>query len=129
MLLIYRELRVLKPYVILRNLCISLLGLYIVFLAGIEQTTSPIACSVITAVLQYFVVASLMWAVAEGVNMYYMLVLARRSLIQNFLTRSRIICWGTPINCYFSSMFTFQSISLDAFKSIDIQFKIAYMKE
>ncbi|XP_072028540.1 uncharacterized protein [Amphiura filiformis] len=92
-----RELRVLKPYMILRNLCISLLCLYILFLVGIEQTKSGIGCVVIAAMIQYLIVSSFMWAVAEGVNMYYMLVMARASLIHNFMKRARIVCWGLPM--------------------------------
>ena len=95
MFLFLRDLRRKEPFKILNSLCISLLALYIIFLGGIEQTQSVIGCTVITALLQFFVVSSLMWTSAEGMNLFYLIVMSRTRLLSNFLVKAHIICWGT----------------------------------
>ena len=50
-----RKLREKLPPKILISLCISLLPLLIVFLAGIEETLNKISCQVVTALLHYII--------------------------------------------------------------------------
>ncbi|XP_055958783.1 adhesion G protein-coupled receptor E5-like [Patella vulgata] len=41
---------------------------WIVFLAGIEQTGDPVGCIVVAVVLHYFIMASFMWMLMEGLT-------------------------------------------------------------
>ena len=55
------------------NLCISLLTAEVIFMFGISETSDPIACSIIAALLHYFFLASFAWMFLEGFQIYKML--------------------------------------------------------
>jgi len=55
------------------NLCISLLTAEVIFMFGISETSDPIVCSLIAALLHYFFLASFAWMFLEGFQIYKML--------------------------------------------------------
>ena len=55
------------------NLCISLLTAEVIFMFGISETSDPIVCSFIAALLHYFFLASFSWMFLEGFQIYKML--------------------------------------------------------
>ena len=55
------------------NLCISLLTAEVIFMFGISETSDPIVCSIIAALLHYFFLASFAWMFLEGFQIYKML--------------------------------------------------------
>ena len=85
------------PRKTLLNLCISLILLYGVFLAGIEQTQSRLACTIFAALIHYFFLTSVFWSSAEAMVCFYLLVLTRRNLVPGYLLRMLIFCWGKLI--------------------------------
>ncbi|XP_072050197.1 uncharacterized protein [Amphiura filiformis] len=92
-----RTLRRAQPQRILLSLCFALIGLYIVFLAGIEGTSSRIGCIIVAILLHYFTLASLMWMAVEAVNMYMLFVQVLNAHIHRFLLKASIIAWGAPL--------------------------------
>ncbi|XP_038044259.1 adhesion G-protein coupled receptor G7-like [Patiria miniata] len=79
------------------NLCVSLLALYAVFLAGIEQAQSPVTCVIMGALIHYFFLTSVCWASAEALNLFYLLVITRRGLMTGYLLKMLLFCWGLPM--------------------------------
>ena len=68
----------------------------ITFLAGAERTSPRIACQIIAAFIQYFVLSTFCWMACEGFNLY-------RNFVQVFsisqdenaiLLRFSLFSWG-----------------------------------
>lgn len=96
--LFFRNLHKKLPPKILISLCISLMGLLIVFLAGVDQTSADTGCKVVASLLQYFLLATFCWMSIEAVNLY-------RCFIQvfvgggnaNFMYKASLYAWGLPL--------------------------------
>ena len=86
--------RVLTASRILISFCVSLLLLYIVFLAGIEQTSSRAGCIVVAVFVHYFTLTSMAWMAVEAANLYLKLVKVFGVEMQNFMIRASIAAWG-----------------------------------
>ncbi|XP_038077931.1 adhesion G protein-coupled receptor E1-like [Patiria miniata] len=95
--LVLRELRNNPGKKSLINLCVSLLALYVFFLAGIDRAQSPVTCVIMAALIHYFFLTSVCWASAEALNLFYLLVLTRRGLLTKYLLRLMLFCWGVPL--------------------------------
>ncbi|XP_033119952.1 CD97 antigen-like [Anneissia japonica] len=88
-----------EPKQILCQLCLSLLGLYIVFLAGIdrnETTENSLGCTIAAALLHYFLLSSIFWMNVQAVKMYYLLVKVVNSYVSHFLFKACLFAWGLP---------------------------------
>ncbi|XP_033108597.1 adhesion G-protein coupled receptor G2-like [Anneissia japonica] len=99
-----RQFRRSQPKQILCQLCLSLLGLYIVFLAEIDRTTEEVegdpslGCMVVGAFLHYFLLSSIFWMSVQAVNMYYLFVKVFKSLgVSYFLFKACLFAWGLPV--------------------------------
>ncbi|XP_030855771.1 adhesion G-protein coupled receptor G2-like [Strongylocentrotus purpuratus] len=84
-------------------LCTTLLCLYTVSLAIIALDTEfqhaevgLIPCSVLAALVHYFVLSSIMWMGIEGFNTYLVIVQVFNTYIPNFMIRASIVGWGIP---------------------------------
>ncbi|XP_033095842.1 adhesion G-protein coupled receptor G7-like isoform X2 [Anneissia japonica] len=94
-----------EPKQILCQLCLSLLGLYIVFLAGIDQnetkrnetTENSLGCTFAAALLHYFLLSSIFWMNVQAVKMYYLLVKVVNSYVSHFLFKACLFAWGLPV--------------------------------
>ncbi|KAI8516524.1 hypothetical protein Bbelb_051050 [Branchiostoma belcheri] len=82
---------------VLINLCVALLAILVIFLAGITRTASPIGCKVVAALLHYFLLAALMWMAMEAVNLYRAVVQVFDSVSANFVIKAGAVAWGFPL--------------------------------
>ncbi|XP_078593330.1 adhesion G-protein coupled receptor G7-like [Branchiostoma floridae x Branchiostoma japonicum] len=83
---------------VLINLCVALLAILVIFLAGINQTASPIGCTVVAALLHYFLLAALVWMAVEAVNIYLAVVVVfDHHVSENFVIRAAAVAWGFPL--------------------------------
>ncbi|XP_022103955.1 adhesion G-protein coupled receptor G4-like [Acanthaster planci] len=93
-----RSLRVKIPSRILICLCFSLLCLYLIFLVGIEQTSSGNGCLVVAVLLHYFTLASMAWMAVEATNMYLLLVKVINTIsMRRFMLHASLAAWGAPL--------------------------------
>ena len=82
---------------ILILLCMSLILLLIVFLIGIERTSSTQSCRTVAAFLHYFILTTFMWMGVEAANLYQMFVKIFQTQTRSqkgFLIRASITAWG-----------------------------------
>ncbi|XP_035696820.1 adhesion G protein-coupled receptor L2-like [Branchiostoma floridae] len=83
---------------VLINLCVALLAILVIFLAGINRTASPIGCTVVAALLHYFLLAALVWMAVEAVNIYRAVVLVFDHHVSgNFVIKAAAVAWGFPL--------------------------------
>ncbi|XP_078701916.1 adhesion G-protein coupled receptor G7-like [Branchiostoma floridae x Branchiostoma belcheri] len=82
---------------VLINLCVALLAILVIFLAGINRTASPIGCKVVAALLHYFLLAALMWMAMEAVNLYRAVVQVFDAVSANFVIKAGAVAWGFPL--------------------------------
>ena len=71
--------------------------LLIVFLTGIERSSSTISCQTVAALLHYFILTTFLWMGAKAANLYQMFVKIYQSQTRNhkqFLVQASIIAWG-----------------------------------
>ncbi|CAH1247542.1 ADGRL3 [Branchiostoma lanceolatum] len=82
---------------VLINLCVALLAILVIFLAGINQTASPIGCTIVAALLHYFLLAALIWMAMEAVNIYLATVMVFDHYVtRNFIYKAAAVAWGFP---------------------------------
>ncbi|KAI8516616.1 hypothetical protein Bbelb_051970 [Branchiostoma belcheri] len=82
---------------VLINLCVALLAILVIFLAGINRTAFPIGCKAVAALLHYFLLAALMWMAVEAVNLYRAVVQVFDSVSTNFVIQAGAVAWGFPL--------------------------------
>ncbi|CAH1277275.1 ADGRL3 [Branchiostoma lanceolatum] len=90
---------------VLINLCVALLAILIIFLAGIDQTASPIGCTAVTALLHYFLLAALIWMAVEAVNIYLAAVMVFGHYVsESFIYKAAVTAWGLPLIAMLSTV-------------------------
>ncbi|XP_071944826.1 adhesion G-protein coupled receptor G2-like [Antedon mediterranea] len=92
-----RKLRNSKPQQILCHLCVSLLGLYLIFLVGIDRTKKRRACTVIAGLIHYFLLTSIFWMSVQAIHMYYLFVKVYDTHISRFFFKACLFAWGLPV--------------------------------
>ncbi|XP_038051051.1 uncharacterized protein LOC119724185 [Patiria miniata] len=92
-----RSLRALEASRILISFCFSLLLLYLVFLAGVENTSNRAGCITAAVLMHYFVLTSMAWMGVEAANLYLKLVKVFNSDVQHFMIKASIVAWGVPM--------------------------------
>ena len=90
----FRKLRTTDHGQLLLNLCFSLLGLYILFIAAIHSKGVSIICAVVAALLQYFVLVTFMIMAAEAVHLYIKFVIVLGWKIYHYVLKTAILSWG-----------------------------------
>ena len=58
------------PPKILINLCISMLALLLIFLFGVDKSSSRTTCQIMAALLHYFTLTTFCWTLVEAYNLY-----------------------------------------------------------
>ena len=91
--LFIRKLRALDATKFQVQFCISLLGMLVVYLIGVTRNENEIVCTLMSALLQYFVLSSTLWMVAQGVLMFKKLVLVFGIISKRFLVIVSLLCW------------------------------------
>ncbi|XP_071786950.1 adhesion G-protein coupled receptor G7-like [Asterias amurensis] len=94
-----RQLRTGKSRKIFIHFCVSLLLLYIVFLAGVENAvSSKVACVVVSALLHYLLLSTMMWMAVEARNMYDSTVNAMNPKdVHHYMLKACLFAWGSPL--------------------------------
>ncbi|XP_038061128.1 adhesion G-protein coupled receptor G4-like [Patiria miniata] len=92
-----KSLREKTPSCILICFSFSLLCLYLVFLVGIEQTSSRIGCIIVAVLMHYFTLSSMAWMGVEATNLYLKLVKVFNSNVEHFMVKASIAAWGLPM--------------------------------
>ncbi|XP_038049732.1 uncharacterized protein LOC119723239 [Patiria miniata] len=92
-----KSLREKTPSRILVCFSFSLLCLYLVFLIGIEQTSSRIGCIIVAVLMHYFTLSSMAWMGVEATNLYLKLVKVFNSNVEHFMVKASIAAWGLPM--------------------------------
>ncbi|XP_031559855.1 adhesion G protein-coupled receptor L3-like isoform X2 [Actinia tenebrosa] len=82
---------------ILLHLCIALLSVLIVFVAGIEKgVTSKLSCQIVAVLIHYFLLVAFMWFFFEAYFMYYAFVKVWNDHGDYILWKCASIAWGLP---------------------------------
>ena len=73
----------------------SLASLFIVFLAGMDQTEDTKGCQVAAAILHYLMLSTFMWTAVNAHNLYQVIVVvfSDRSETRYFRVAS-LVAWG-----------------------------------
>ena len=83
------------PPKILMNLCIALIMLSVVFLAGVERGgKSEPSCQAVAFLLQYSFLAVFSWSAIEGFHSTRGLVFPMKTDVRHFITKAMPIGWG-----------------------------------
>ena len=93
-MLMTRKLYSKQPQQIMINLCFALLGLYLVFVLGIDRRHPTALCVIVGFVIHYFLLVSMAWMLVEGVNMYLLFVKVYNVSVSNFMLKASLCAWG-----------------------------------
>ncbi|XP_022088889.1 uncharacterized protein LOC110978300 isoform X3 [Acanthaster planci] len=93
-----RKLRSGKSRQIFIHFCFSLLMLYIIFLAGVDNAKgSGGGCVFVAALLHYLTLTTMMWMAVEARNMYVSTVKVFPEDTPRYMLKASLIAWGTPL--------------------------------
>lgn len=76
------------------NLCLSLVGFYVVFLAGAAATPETTQCRNISTAVHYFALVTVGWMTVESVNMYLLFVKLGHVKVDHFVPVSCAAVYG-----------------------------------
>jgi len=83
------------------NLCISLGIAQLIFVSGVDKTSSdgnvPVHCQIIAVLLHYFFLVSFMWMLMEGVVLYIILVRVFITNTKRYMLAFTVISYGAPL--------------------------------
>ncbi|KAK7112540.1 adhesion G-protein coupled receptor G4-like [Littorina saxatilis] len=95
--LLIKKLRKGKPQQTLFNMALAMLASWIVFLAGFTRVESHAGCIAVAAMLHYFILASFMWMLMEGILQYLLFVKVLGNSFENYMLKTAIPAWGLPL--------------------------------
>ena len=83
------------------NLAVSLLITYLVFLLGLElpyvNVLEYIPCKVVSALMQYILLAMFLWMLMEGVVIFIMIYFPFRKFTKIYFAAFFCVCWISPL--------------------------------
>eukprot|EP00731_Ephydatia_muelleri_P003801 Em0001g3801a len=79
------------------QLCCALIGMFLVFVIGIDRTERFGGCVTVSVLIHYFTLASVMWMGAEALFMFQKIVLVFFQATTRYLVVLSIICWVGPL--------------------------------
>ncbi|XP_033628133.1 hyalin-like isoform X2 [Asterias rubens] len=88
-----KKLRNKRPQKILICFSFSLLGLYLVFLTGIEATKPAVGCTIVAVLIHFFTLASVAWMAVEATNMYLLFVKVLNANVSHFMLIASVTAW------------------------------------
>ena len=89
----YRKLRRREATKFHIQLCIALLCMLVIFVAGIDRTSVYEVCVTVSALIHYFTLVAVMWMGAEAVLMFQKVVIVFSQTTTKFITAVSLICW------------------------------------
>ncbi|XP_038049960.1 adhesion G-protein coupled receptor G2-like [Patiria miniata] len=93
--LFIKKLRQGKTRQILLQFCCSLLALYIVFLAGVDNAKGNV-CVFVAALLHYLPLSTMMWMAVEARNIYVGTVKVFPEDSPRYMLKACLVAWGFP---------------------------------
>ena len=75
------------------QLCIALFCMLIIFVSGINRTRPYEGCVVVSVLIHYFALVSVMWMGAEAVLMFQKLVIVFGQTTTRFIVAVSLVCW------------------------------------
>ena len=94
-----REIRDNKQSNIIVGLATALLGVLILFVAGIDKTGNPDACRAVALLLHYFLLSSFCWMAVEAYNLYVRLIKVFDAHISHFMLKVVAFAQGINLIC------------------------------
>ena len=82
---------------LLINLCVALTGLYATFIISTFSMAVWQWCIVISALMQYFFLATFFWMTAEAIHLFRKLVQALKPDLKNYVAIAMTLCWGKSV--------------------------------
>ena len=76
------------------QLCLSLIFMLIVFVAGIDRVSVRAGCITAGVLIHYFALVSWMWMGAEAVLMFQKLVIVFSTITWKYILIVSLVCWG-----------------------------------
>ena len=76
------------------QLCLSLIFMLIVFVAGIDRVSVRAGCITAGVLIHYFTLVSWMWMGAEALLMFQKLVIVFMNVTWKYLLAVSITCWS-----------------------------------
>ncbi|XP_030844489.1 adhesion G-protein coupled receptor G2-like [Strongylocentrotus purpuratus] len=92
-----KKLRSKQPQRILINLCFALLGLYLVFVIGIDRRYTTAGCVVVGFLIHFFLLSSMSWMLVEAINMYLLFVKVLAATVSHFMLKAALFAYGLPL--------------------------------
>ncbi|XP_076460560.1 adhesion G-protein coupled receptor G2-like [Babylonia areolata] len=85
------------PKQVLFNLALAMLLSWVVYLSGFKRVPGSVArCVAAAALLQYLLMCTALWMLAEGLLQYLLLVRVHRQ-VSHFLLKACLAAWGIPV--------------------------------
>ena len=78
---------------LIMNICIALIGFYLMFLIAGHVTTIQPLCGVVAALIQYFLLAYFVWTAVAAVVLYLSIVYWFKKQGPTFVLKAAIIAW------------------------------------
>jgi hypothetical protein len=75
-------------------MALAMLAAWVIFLAGFTRTESEVGCVAVAALLHYFILASFMWMLMEGVLQYLLFVKVLGAHFSHYMLKTTITAWG-----------------------------------
>ena len=75
-------------------MALAMLASWIIFLAGFTRVESHVGCLAVAALLHYFILASFMWMLMEGVLQYLLFVKVLGNDFDNYMLKTALPAWG-----------------------------------
>ncbi|CAK8694486.1 unnamed protein product [Clavelina lepadiformis] len=95
--LVQGERRKLQSTQIFVNICCNLIAVYVIFVAGIEYTGNSEACTLVTALLHYFLLTTWSWMATYSYEIYMGLVKVFRQGDDSYLVKAYVLAYGVPL--------------------------------
>ena len=84
------------------QLCIAMICMLLVFVAGINRTAVYGGCVVVSVLIHYFTLVAVLWMAAEALLMFQKLVIVFVTITTKFIVIVSILCWGKYPNTQIS---------------------------
>ena len=75
-------------------MALAMLASWIIFLAGFTRVESHVGCLAVAALLHYFILASFMWMLMEGVLAYLLFVKVFGTPVSHYMFKASLLAWG-----------------------------------
>jgi len=78
------------------QLCIALFCLLLVFMVGIDRNENEVVCTAMSALIQYFTLAAVLWMGADALLLFLKLIIVLgkiTNLFDKYIVIVSLICW------------------------------------